>query len=58
MAPGASPGKPRCMVSEGVWCLKVYGAGGVPRQAQVYGVRRCMVSEGVWCMVSEGVWCL
>jgi len=25
MAPAAPPGKPRCMVSEGVWCLKVYG---------------------------------
>ena len=24
MAPAAPPGKPRCMVSEGVWCLKVY----------------------------------
>ena len=26
----------------------VHGAGGAPRQAQVYGVWRCMVSEGVW----------
>ena len=24
MAPAAPPGKPRCLVSEGVWCLKVY----------------------------------
>ena len=24
MAPAAPPGKPRCWVSEGVWCLKVY----------------------------------
>jgi hypothetical protein len=24
-----------------------HGAGGAPRQAQVFGVRRCMVSEGV-----------
>ena len=24
MAPAAAPGKRRCMVSEGVWCLKVY----------------------------------
>ena len=38
MAPAAPPGKPRCLVSEGVWCLKVYDIISGPDRWQGSGV--------------------
>ena len=40
MAPAAPPGKPRCWVSEGVWCLKVYDIISGPDRWQGSGVPR------------------
>ena len=36
--PAAPPGKPRCLVSEGVWCLKVYDIISGPDRWQGSGV--------------------
>ena len=38
MAPAASPGKPRCLVSEGVECLKVFDIISGPDRWQRSGV--------------------
>ena len=40
MAPAAPPGKPRCLVSEGVECLKVFDIISGPDRWQGSGVSR------------------
>ena len=52
MAPAAPPGKPRCLVSEGVWCLKVYDIISGPDRWQGSGVSPAAGGENFWAFFS------
>jgi len=52
MAPAAAPGKPRCMVFEGVWCLKVYDIISGPDRWQGSGVSPAAGGEKFWAFFS------
>ena len=52
MAPAAPPGKPRCLVSEGVWCLKVYDIISGPDRWQGSGVSPAAGGKFFWAFFS------
>ena len=52
MTPAAAPGKPRCMVFEGVWCLKVYDIISGPDRWHGSGVSPAAGGENFWAFFS------
>ena len=52
MAPAAPHGKPRCMVSSGVWCLEVYDIISGPDRWQGSGVSPAAGGENFWAFFS------
>ena len=51
MAPAAPHGKPRCWVSEGVWCVKVYDIISRPDRWQGSGVSPAAGGENFWAFL-------